>query len=428
MNYLDEVISAQKRGQARGIVSICSAHPAVLEATMLHTLERGAPLLVESTCNQVNQYGGYTGMKPLDFGGYLHQMAARLEFPGELLIQGGDHLGPEVWQSEPADVAMTKARVLVRDYVMAGYTKIHLDASMKLGGDLEGPLPVEIAAARSAELAKVAEDSLSLKEMGGGEGDLRYVIGTEVPIPGGARGEEDHLHVTAVPDLAETIEKSRAAFLSRGLESAWERVIAVVVQPGVEFGDSAIHEYDRIAAMALARFIEDQPLVYEAHSTDYQPPEALRQMVADQFAILKVGPALTFAYREAIFSLAMMENEMFPVAERSNLIDVLEEVMLANPAHWRRHYHGDPRAQQLARKFSFSDRSRYYWSEQHVQLALKKLFNNLSKTPLPLELVSQFLPKQWELIARGELENHPLSFVKDKICAVITGYDYATQP
>ena len=48
---------------------------------------------------------------------------------------GGDHLGPYVWRAEPADEAMAKARDLVRDYVAAGYTKIHLDASMRLGGD-----------------------------------------------------------------------------------------------------------------------------------------------------------------------------------------------------------------------------------------------------------------------------------------------------
>ena len=50
--------------------------------------------------------------------------------------------------------------------------------------------------------------------------------------------------------------------------------------------------------------------VYEAHSTDYQRKETLRQMVKDHFVILKVGPALTFAMREALFSLDFIEKEL----------------------------------------------------------------------------------------------------------------------
>ena len=84
----------------------------------------------------------------------------------------------------------------------------------------------------------------------------------------------------------------------------------MVVQPGVEYGDDHIFDYDRAAAAELSRFITTQPgLVYEAHSTDYQTPAALRALVEDHFAILKVGPALTFAYREAVFALELIERE-----------------------------------------------------------------------------------------------------------------------
>lgn len=70
-----------------------------------------------------------------------------------------------------------------------------------------------------------------------------------------------------------------------------------------------VHEYHREEAQTLSRFIEAQPgLVYEAHSTDYQSREALRALVEDHFAILKVGPALTFAFREAVFALAAIEE------------------------------------------------------------------------------------------------------------------------
>ena len=84
------------------------------------------------------------------------------------------------------------------------------------------------------------------------------------------------------------------------------------MQPGVEFGDDFVLPYQPDAARELSKFIETQPIIYEAHSTDYQTRQALKNLVRDHFAILKVGPALTFAFREAVFALAMMENELVP--------------------------------------------------------------------------------------------------------------------
>jgi D-tagatose-1,6-bisphosphate aldolase subunit GatZ/KbaZ len=135
--------------------------------------------------------------------------------------------------------------------------------------------------------------------------------------------------VTTPADVKETIEITKHAFFERGLAAAWPRVMAVVVQPGVEFSDSALFEYDRQQAGALSQFIRPYDhLVYEAHSTDYQTAAALKRMVEDQFAILKVGPALTFAFREAVFGLAMIEEELLAAkgeVELSRIRERLEE-------------------------------------------------------------------------------------------------------
>ncbi|MCJ7702701.1 MAG: D-tagatose-bisphosphate aldolase, class II, non-catalytic subunit [Anaerolineales bacterium] len=421
---LDDIVSAQKNGEPRGITSICSAHPTVLETCFLHAQEQEPWVLIESTCNQVNQFGGYTGMKPLDFVAFIREMAARLRFPVERVILGGDHLGPEVWQAEPARAAMDKAHKLVRDYVRAGYLKIHLDASMKLGDDPDGPLSKTVSAARAAELAQTAEEAFAML---GGLEPPRYVIGTEVPVPGGAREKEAHPSVTTVTDAAETLDVSRQAFLSRGLEAAWERVIGLVVQPGVEYGDDFILDYDPSSAAALAGFIEGEKVVYEAHSTDYQAPEMLRRMVADHFAILKVGPALTFAYREAIFSLARMESELYPAPACSNLIAVLDRAMAEKPTYWQKYYRGGPQDQGFARKYSYSDRARYYWPDPRVQSALAQLFSNLGNRPVPLSLVSQYLPGAYWRIREGRLANNPQDVTQDKIARVLQDYHRATQ-
>jgi D-tagatose-1,6-bisphosphate aldolase subunit GatZ/KbaZ len=424
---LADMIAGQKQGQAAGLYSLCSAHPFGLEACLRQALKADMPLLIESTCNQVNQFGGYTGMTPADFRNYVLAIADKYGFPRDRLILGGDHLGPGPWQREPVESAMSKAQALIQAYVRAGYTKIHLDASMKCAGDAPDDLPPELAAGRAADLCRVAETTFA--QWGQAQDAPCYVIGTEVPLPGGAQRHEDEIAVTTVESACETIEITQQAFNQRGLETAWERVIAVVVQPGVEYGDDTLFEYNRAAAAGLSRFIESYDhLVYEAHSTDYQTRPALRQMVKDHFALLKVGPAITFAFREAVFALAIIENEWLSKrkgVELSNIVRVLDNTLLDNPVYWQNYYAGSESQLQLARKYSFSDRSRYYWPAQAVQQALARLLANLEKYPAPLTLLSQFLPEQYKQVRLGLLENTPRMLIHSKIMAVVDDYAYA---
>jgi D-tagatose-1,6-bisphosphate aldolase subunit GatZ/KbaZ len=411
--YLDEIVKAQKNGEAKGIVSICSAHTWVLNASMQDTT---GTLLIEATCNQVNQFGGYTGMNPVGFVHYVRKIAQENNFPFENIILGGDHLGPSVWQLESAESAMEKAERLIQDYVKAGFLKIHLDCSMPLGNDPQGALDVKRSAERTARLVKVAEQV--------GNEHLRYVIGTEVPIPGGATEHEEDVIVSKVKNIQETIAITHEALLNQGLEDAWNRVIAVVVQPGVEFGDDFILPYRPDNAKELSNFIATQPLIFEAHSTDYQTPKALKNLVRDHFAILKVGPGLTFALREAIFALAMMENELIPIQSRSNIISVLEDVMVKKPEHWVKYYHGDAHEQAFKRKYSLSDRIRYYWAEPKVQRALGIMIMNLNQQPLPITLLKQYAPDLLKIDNIADIST-PKGVIITKVKNVLDDYNQA---
>lgn len=418
VTYLDFVVLSHRFRRPLGITSVCSAHPHVIEAALRNGMMTHTPVLIEATCNQVNQYGGYTGMTPADFVRYVENIAARVGFARENLLLGGDHLGPLVWAHEPAESAMEKARALVKAYVGAGFRKIHLDCSMPCADDRD--FSPKVIAERAAELAQVAESTCDVM----GLPLPNYVIGTEVPPAGGAKAEAETLRVTRPEDAAETIALTRAAFFKRGLESAWERVVALVVQPGVEFGDHQIHVYRREEAQALSRFIESQPgLVYEAHSTDYQPRDALRALVEDHFAILKVGPALTFAFREAVFALASIED--WVCDSPSRILEVLETTMLANPVYWQKYYLGDERARRIARGYSFSDRIRYYWSAPAVKQAFERLRANLNRVSIPLVLLSQYLPDQYRKVRDGRLPNQFDALILDKIQAVLEDYNVA---
>lgn len=427
LNYLHEMVAAQHAGSAGGIPSVCSAHPFVLEACLRLGLDDNTPVLIESTCNQVNQFGGYTGMSPADFRAYLAGIAARVGYPFERVILGGDHLGPNVWQAEPAAAAMDKSLVLVGSYVRAGYRKIHLDASMKCGDDDPGiPLPKSVSAARSAAMAAAAEAAF---EGNGLQGPPPvYVIGTEVPIPGGSQEAEDSLHVTSPDDLGETIEETHRAFIRQNLHAAWERVIAVVAQPGVEFGDAQVHFYAPDAAAALSESILAYPgLVFEGHSTDYQPRSLLRRLVEDHFAILKVGPGLTFAFREAVFALEHIEKHLVDRdrVQPAGLSEAIETAMLKNPAHWKKYYHGSAAEIAFARRFSLSDRIRYYWSVPEVEQAFRKLLENLNGKEIPLTLLSQYMPLEYEAVRLGRARNRPADLIIARIRAVFADYQAA---
>ena len=294
----DRTHCTQPGGSGRRLAQLVHAHPQTL-AAILHAYRNDtAPILIEATCNQVNQSGGYTGMTPADFVGFVHGIARSGGVDFARVILGGDHLGPNPWKAEPAARAMANARDMVAAYVAAGFTKIHLDASMACRGEV---LAEAEMAARAADLCAVAESVAP--------GRLVYVIGTEVPVPGGETEHQAQLEGTSAESARQTLALHRAAFAARGLDAAFARVVGVVVQPGVDFGNDQIMVYDRPRAASLAAVAPalDGPL-YEAHSTDYQTPAALAALVQDHFAILKVGPELTFAFRQAVMALERVEG------------------------------------------------------------------------------------------------------------------------
>ncbi|HAU4282282.1 TPA: tagatose-bisphosphate aldolase subunit KbaZ [Citrobacter freundii] len=422
MKHLTKMVEQHKRGKANGIYAVCSAHPIVLEAAIRYAHANHTPLLIEATSNQVDQFGGYTGMTPADFRSFVCRLADSLDFSQDMLILGGDHLGPNRWQNLPAEQAMANADDLIKSYVAAGFKKIHLDCSMSCAND-PVPLTDEIVAERAARLAKVAEETCMAHF---GESDLVYVIGTEVPVPGGAHETLTDLAVTTPDSARATLQAHYHAFEKHGLEGIWPRIIALVVQPGVEFDHTHIIDYQPQKAVALSKMVEDyDTLVFEAHSTDYQTPQSLRQLVIDHFAILKVGPALTFALREALFSLAAIEEELLPAKACSGLRHVLESVMLDRPEYWQSHYHGDGNARRLARGYSYSDRVRYYWPDSQIDEAFERLVRNLADDPIPLPLISQYLPLQYVKVREGDLSATPRELIINHIQDILQQYHCA---
>ncbi len=394
-------------GKSVGIASWCTAHAETLSAILAAHQEGNDPILIEVTCNQVNQHGGYTGMTPKVFRRFAEGLARDAGIGLGRIIFGGDHLGPNPWKGQSAALAMADARAMVRDYAEAGFSKIHLDASMACADD--GALPESVMAERAAELCAVAEQA---------SGPLKpcYVIGTEVPIPGGETEALDGLAITRPESVLKTFELHRQAFAKHGLADAFNRVIGIVVQPGVDFGNAQVFAFDRARAGALSQSAVHMPgVVFEAHSTDYQSQAALGDLVQSHFAILKVGPELTFAFREAVMAMVAIE-EWLVVQTPSRMVETLTSVMDGEPRHWRGYV---PEGADASRIFGLSDRIRYYWPNPRMAAAVKQLRLNIDAAGVPPGLVSQYAGS-----LTGNADGQTLSarIIQGKVGAVVAKY------
>jgi D-tagatose-1,6-bisphosphate aldolase subunit GatZ/KbaZ len=375
--------------------------------------------LIEATSNQVNQDGGYTGMRPTDFRERVLSLATAAGLPHSRVVLGGDHLGPNCWQKLASSAALQKAEVMVGEYVAAGFRKIHLDCSMSCADDPRS-LGDELIAERTARLCAITE---AVWRRVGGEPPV-YVIGSEVPVPGGAHETLQELAVTTPAAAHATIEAHRRAFAQHGIEAAWARVVGLVVQPGVEFDHHQVIDYVPTKAVALSRSIEPvDGIVFEAHSTDYQTASALEALVRDHFAILKVGPGLTFAMREVFWALSDIAVELGFSPESSLKHSLLRE-MKQNPRYWNAYY-TNPEQQEFDLQFSLSDRVRYYWSTPTVERACSQLFERLAPRGIPLTLISQYLPVQYAAVREDRLTNDPRELVIDGVDQVLRHYDRA---
>lgn len=387
--HLHELAALKRGGTPKGVTSVCSAHPIVLRAALRHGKATASTVLIEATCNQVNHLGGYTGMLPADFAALIRQLAMEEGCPEQLVVLGGDHLGPNPWRDRPAAEAMAEAEKMVAAYIAAGFRKIHLDASMGCKGEPVA-LDDETTVRRAARLALVAE---ATARRTGGTMPV-YVIGTEVPPPGGADHALTAIEPTSPTAARQTIDIHRSIFADAGLSDAFSRAIGLVVQPGVEFGNRNVIKYDRTRTADLTRALDDEPqFVFEAHSTDYQGTHPLTKLVEDGFLILKVGPELTFVLREALYALDLIASDLVADYGPRPLFAAMESLMLSQPEYWSRHYLGTEAEKRVLRHYSLSDRVRYYWASPQAQSAVHRLFATMKGQSVPLPLFWQHMPE-----------------------------------
>lgn len=397
-------------GHGTALVSVCTAQPDCLDAALMLARDRGRDILIEATSNQVNQYGGYTGLTPAAFIADMRARITRLGVDPSSVFFGGDHLGPQAWKHLPAEDAMSKAHQMLREYVEAGFTKIHLDCSEGCAGE-PAVLDDHTVATRAAKLAQTCEAHAPNPEA------LVYVIGTEVPPPGGARTGHDSVTPTAPNSVRQTLAIHKAAFSPK----TWARVVGVVVQPGLEFGAATLDRFPMDGPDELSPVLADWPgIAFEAHSTDYQDPEVFPELARRRFAFLKVGPALTFAYREAIYALDAIRG--WYDAAASPLPTVMQGLIDANPDTWAAHFKADGAALGHLQHFSYSDRIRYLWPHAEAQAAVNDLLDALENlTPMD-PLLLQYLSRDIVDAITQSRQSWPRAVITAKVQTALSPY------
>jgi len=385
IDVFSDIVARNRRGEAVAIPSVCSAHEGVLEASLRLAERLDRRLVVEATSNQVNQFGGYTGLRPRDFVELVRRAARKTGTDFDRVALGGDHLGTQVWREERADVALAFAADMVADYVGAGFHKIHLDCSEGCKGE-PAQLPDATTADRSAALARRCMEA-------GEESSLIFVVGTEVPPPGGARADESEDIPATTPQRAlATLEAHREAFHQHGIEDEVARIAGLVVQPGVEFSPTQVHHLPLERDPGIIDVLDRWPGVcLEAHSTDYQHNEAFPRLAEIGFAFQKVGPALTFAWREAIYRLDLLR--VVAGWGEPVVVPAMEALMLEDPRYWQAHYHGCDEDLRVQRHFGLADRIRYYWPNARAAAAVDAVLEDMRARRLPDMLVRQVFPQ-----------------------------------
>ena len=158
-------------------------------------------------------------------------------------------------------------------------------------------------------------------------------------------------------------------------------------------------------------------LTFEAHSTDYQATEALTDLVKCHFFFLKVGPELTFRFREAVFALASIEEQLCP-DQPSQIRQTINAQMQTNPGYWQDYYGGTHQEIERLKIYSYSDRIRYYWANKDVSAALSRLLESLTTKDLPETMLSQsFMGLEF-----GAMPDDPSALIEQHIQRCVARY------
>ena len=348
----------------KALPSFCTANFLVLNTLLIFCKKKKLPALIESTSNQVNQFGGYSKNHPKDFIKKINGFIKSLKINKKSVYFGGDHLGPLPWKNNKSSVALKNSIKLIDLYLKANYQKIHIDTSIQCKDDKL--IADKIIFARTEYILKNLTNKKKLNK-------IFFVFGTEVPFAGG--NDKKKFKITQNNKIITDYQNFSKLLNSEKLSL---KDFALVIEPGMKFKNNSITKPNFKSFEINRKFSKKNKFYFEAHSTDYQDLETLKKLVKNNFKILKVGPELTYNLIKSL--LFMQEIEKIFFKKNSDFKKIIIKNMLFNNFYWKDFFNMG-RKKKLEKDLlnSFYDRARYYLSIDDVMNSIKILEININK-------------------------------------------------
>jgi D-tagatose-1,6-bisphosphate aldolase subunit GatZ/KbaZ len=348
----------------KSLPSFCTANFLVLKTLLIFCKKNKLPALIESTSNQVNQFGGYSNNKPKDFIKKINGLIESLKINKKTIYFGGDHLGPLPWKNYKSSFALKNSIKLIDLYLKANYQKIHIDTSIQCKDDKL--ITDKKIFARTEYILKNLINKKKLKK-------IFFVFGTEVPFAGG--NDKKKFKITENNKIIADYQNFSKLLNSEKLSS---KDFALVIEPGMKFKNNSITKPKFKSFEINKKFSKKNKFYFEAHSTDYQDLETLNKLVKNNFKILKVGPELTYNLVKSF--LFMQKIEKIFLRKKSNFRKIIIKKMFVNNLYWKDFFKKGSK-KQLEKNLlnSFYDRTRYYLSNNDVMNSIKILEININK-------------------------------------------------
>lgn len=345
--------------------SFCTANFNVIKILIIFAKYYNLPILLESTSNQVNQFGGYTGLTPRQFYKKIDKLKKKIKIKNKQVMIGADHLGPLPWKKLNSKIALKNAKTLIKKCISLKYDKIHIDSTIVCKDDKN--LNLNLIRSRSAKIF----NTVPKKDIK----NIFFVFGSEVPFAGGGNTNK------IKPSVLNNIKVDYFLYNSilKNLNSNKKNKFSLVVEPGMAFSNSKISLPKLKKFKKNLSFSKKNNFSYEAHSTDYQRLVTLKKLVKNNFRFLKVGPELTFDFYQAIKKMEKIEDTN--CNQKSNISYELMKAMSKDNKYWKDYYKGTKKKIEFLKLNSYLDRMRYYWDSKNVKKSMIKLFKNIDTIP-----------------------------------------------
>ena len=360
----------------KSLPSFCTSNFLVLKILIKFCKKNKLPLLIETTSNQVNQFGGYTNLTPKKFTKKISLYLKKEKFNQKLFFYGGDHLGPLPWKQFGQLKSLERSKKLIKSYIDSGAQKIHIDTSIKLRND---------KTFSKKEILKRTQDlfnNLNLDKIN----NIFFVFGTEVPFAGGGTNKNQSAAKFPTKSTINESDFVKKLLLKR---FNYNKYFALVIDTNMEFFNQNIIKPNIKNLTEIVKYSTKKKFYFEAHSTDYQNLNTLKKLVKNNFKFLKVGPELTHCLLKSLFLMEQFENEYIKEKKRSLFKRKLIKEILSNKTHWKKYYNEkDSTVVEKILKGKL-DRARYYLNTTKVNESIRLLEKNINLTKKAR--ISQFL-------------------------------------